>query len=424
MPAQGSPLGRTAHQGQDEFQTRVPSGAPARVPARAGVVVVGGGIVGLSLAYELVRRRVNVLVLEARHVGAGAGGVAAGMLAPGSEADHGTPALFQLAKESQRLYPEWVRGVEAASGLACGFREEGTLFVALSHDDEAEIARLARFQDDFGLAGEWLTAEQARELEPQLSPRVTGVLSLPEDRQVDPQALLAALHRAVEALGGRVVEGARVTGFETVGGRITGVTGVAGAADTADRVGGAGADGAGGRPFEVRCETAVLAAGAWSSQELAWPAEPLGVRPVKGQLLHLSGPELVRHVLRSTRCYLVPRAEGRLVVGATMEEQGFDASPTAGAVMDLLWHARLLVPAIYDLALAEVRVGFRPATRDHQPLIGETGVPGLYAATGHFRHGVLLAPATATLLADELAGGTPSPLLHEFRPEREHALVG
>jgi glycine oxidase len=394
------------------------------------VVVVGGGIVGLSLAYELVRRRVNVLVLEARHVGAGAGGVAAGMLAPGSEADHGTPALFQLAKESQRLYPEWVRGVEAASGLACGFREEGTLFVALSHDDEAEIARLTRFQDDFGVGGEWLTAEQTRELEPQLSPRATGALSLPEDRQVDPQALLAALHRAVEALGGRVVERARVTGFETAGGRIIGVAGVVGAADTADGVGSAsgagaaGADGAGALPFEVRCETAVLAAGAWSSHELAWPAKPLGVRPVKGQVLHLSGPELVRHVLRTPHCYLVPRAGGRLVVGATLEEQGFDASPTAGAVMDLLWHARLLVPAIYDLALAEVRVGFRPATRDHQPVIGETGVPGLYAATGHFRHGVLLAPATATLLADELAGGTPSPLLHEFRPERERAVVG
>jgi len=356
------------------------------------------------------------------------------MLAPGSEADHGTRALFQLARESQRLYPEWVRGVEAASGLACGFREEGTLFVALSHDDEAEIARLTHFQSDFGLGGEWLTAEQARELEPQLSPRVTGALSLPDDRQVDPQALLAALHRAVEALGGRVVEGARVTGFETAGGRVTGVTGVADALGVAEVVGAASAAGVAGasgtsgiagergqseRPFEVRCKAAVLAAGAWSSHDLGWPAEPLGVRPVKGQLLHLSGPELVRHVLRSPHCYLVPRAGGRLVVGATMEEQGFDASPTAGAVMDLLWHARLLVPAVYDLALPEVRVGFRPATRDHQPVIGETGVRGLYAATGHFRHGVLLAPATATLLAEELAGGRPSPLLETFLPERQ-----
>jgi len=150
---------------------------------------------------------------------------------------------------------------------------------------------------------------------------------------------------------------------------------------------------------------------------MTWPAAALGVRPVKGQLLHLQGPDLIQHVVRSPHVYLVPRAGGTLVVGATMEEQGFDASPTAGAVMDLLWNARLVLPGVYDLALADVRVGFRPATRDHEPVIGETEVSGLYVATGHFRHGVLLAPATAMLLADQLAGKGTAPLLAPFAPK-------
>jgi glycine oxidase len=145
---------------------------------------------------------------------------------------------------------------------------------------------------------------------------------------------------------------------------------------------------------------------------------------VKGQLLHLRGPEVARHVLRSPSVYLVPRAGGTLVVGATMEEQGFDANPTAGAVSDLLWAARLLLPDVYDLALADIRVGFRPATRDHEPLIGQSEVPGLFVATGHFRHGVLLAPATALLLADELLGGEASPLVAPFAPQRRVATVG
>jgi glycine oxidase len=405
------------------------------VPARASVVVVGGGIVGLSLAFALVRAGAGVLVLERDRVGAGAGGVAAGMLAPASEAEHVTASLLELAQLSHRLYPEWVRAVEQASGRPCGFRRDGTLLVALSRDDEDEIARLVAFQEHVGLsgaaggAGAWLTPDQVHALEPNVSPRATGALHLPLDYQVDPQAMLVALERAVTALGGRIVTGARVTGFETAGGRLQQVVGRldgAGAAVTAASGTAGGRDGGqegqadrAGRDFAVECEAAVLAAGAWSGVDVAWPADTLGIRPVKGQLLHLSGPDLIRHVVRTPDVYLVPREGGRLVVGATMEEQGFDAAPTAGAVMDLLWNARRVLPGTYEMALADVRVGFRPATRDHLPLIGATRVPGLYVATGHFRHGVLLAPATATLLADLLTGGAHSPLLEPFRPDRE-----
>ena len=383
-------------------------GVERRAPPSTAVAIAGGGVIGLSLAYELARRGQEVVVLERHHAGAGAGGVAAGMLAPASEAEHASDALVRLAQDSLRLYPEWVRGVQAASGLDCGLRREGTLLVALGQDDESELARIARFQDRYDVPTVWLTAQQVLDREPQLSPRVTGGLHAPDDWQVDPQSMLRALAQAVVRLGGHVVEGATVDGFHRAGGRLAHVSGTYAAGDAATATS--------GEPFTLRCQAAVLAAGAWSGLEMHWPAGPLGVRPVKGQLLHLRGPELIAHVVRTPQVYLVPRAGGTLVVGATMEEMGFDGEPTAGATMDLLWSARLALPGVYDLALADVRVGFRPATRDHEPLIGETSVPGLFVATGHFRHGVLLAPATAVLLAEQLTGGSPAPALAPFAP--------
>jgi glycine oxidase len=234
--------------------------------------------------------------------------------------------------------------------------------------------------------------------------------------------MLRALAGGVRALGGRVVTHARVGGVETRAGRLAEVRGHVEGPVVPDADGPAGPLADGGE-FAVRCERAVLAAGAWSASDIAWPASPIAVRPVKGQVVRLRGPVLLRHVVRAPEAYLVPRRGGELVVGATMEEQGFDAAATAGAAMDLLWRARLAVPATYDLELVEMNVGFRPATRDHLPLIGQTEVPGLYVATGHFRHGVLLAPATALLMADLLIEGRDNPLLEAFRPSaaREHA---
>jgi glycine oxidase len=381
-------------------------------PQQATVVIVGAGIIGLSLAFELARRGEEVVVLERSRPGAGASSVAAGMLAPAAEAEHEDPDLLHLAQESLRRYPEFVRAIEERSGRSCELRHEGTLLVALNRDDEDELERLAAFQRRLGLACAPLTAEQARAREPQLSPRVTAALHAPHDHQVDPAAMVAALEAAVRALGGTVVTGFEVTGFETQGGRLAAVVGCR-------QAGGEAGSHATEEPTGVRCRVAVLAAGAWSSFGIAWPAEPFTVRPVKGQLVHLQGPELLQHVVRTPHVYLVPRRGGRLVIGATMEEMGFDATPTAGAVMDLLWQARLVVPAIYDLGLAEVKVGFRPATRDHRPLIGPAGVPGLYLATGHFRHGVLLAPATAMLLAEAITTGALPPLIAPFSPARQ-----
>lgn len=363
-------------------------------------VVAGGGVIGLAVAFELARRRVPVLVLD-RDRGSGAARAAAGMLAAAGEAEHETPELVELMLASQRAYPSFVRDVEHSSGIPCGLRMDGTLIVALGRDDEEELHHLRRAQERLRLRSHWLSGEEARDREPHLSPRVTAALLAEDDHQVDPRALLAALTQAVTALGGTVVSGMRVTGFETEAGRLRTVR--------------AEQD---SQPVGIHCHVAVLAAGAWSGADLQWPAEPVPIRPVKGQVVRLRGPALLRRVVRGPRVYLVPRESGELVVGATMEDVGFDPTPTAGAVMDLLWNARLLVPAIYDLELAEVAVGFRPASRDHLPIIGPTAVPGLYVATGHFRHGILLAPATASLLADLIVEGQISPLLKPFLPGR------
>jgi glycine oxidase len=174
---------------------------------------------------------------------------------------------------------------------------------------------------------------------------------------------------------------------------------------------------AGGKAVRVACDVAVLAAGVWSGDVKA-PLPPLGLRPVKGQLVRLAGPEVLRHVVRSPDVYLVPRRGGELLVGATMEEQGLDALPTAGAVLDLLRESWRILPGLYDLALTELSVGFRPVVRDHRPVIGAAATRGLYVATGHFRNGVLLAPATAHYLAEWIVEGVPPPALVPFGVER------
>jgi glycine oxidase len=254
------------------------------------------------VAFELARRKVDVLVLERCRVGAGAAGVAAGMLAPTSEAEDENPDLVRLALESQRLYPEFVQAVQRASGLVCGYRREGTLLVALSRDDDDELARLRGFQERLGFSATWLDPGQVRELEPELSPRITRALFAPHDHQVDPRALLAALEGAVKALGGRVIPNARVSEFETHGGQLCRVVGHITPAVPDPATGPSASAQAAqypGQAFAVRCQSAVLAAGAWSSRDLTWPAAPLGVRPVKGQLVRLRGPELLRRVVRA-----------------------------------------------------------------------------------------------------------------------------
>ena len=370
-------------------------------PDRAEIVIVGAGVIGLAVAFELRRHGRSVLVLEREHVGAGATWASAGMLAPVSEAKAEDPPMVELALESHRRYPEFVQAVEAASGLPCGFRREGTLVVALGRDEEEELQHLREAQQSRGLRSIPLTADEVFRRESHLSGWVTGGLLAAEDYQVDPRLLVTALSAGVRKQCGVVVEGASVEALEAEGGRLRRVSGRCGE-----------------RAFSVECDAAIIAAGAWSSTDIDSPVSGLGVRPVKGQIARIQGPGLIRHVIRSPEVYLVGRGGGEIVVGATTEEMGFDRTPTAGALMDLLRRAWHILPGLYDCAFSEFSVGLRPAARDNMPLIGATDVDGVFVATGHYRHGILLTPATAMLMADLVANGRESPLMTPFGTRR------
>lgn len=368
----------------------------------ADVVVMGGGIIGLSVAYEAIRAGYRVIVLERERVGAGAGRVAAGMVALAMEAAEVRDRHFaDLAAESCRLYPEFVRAIEADSDRPCGYRTEGSLLVALHQDHQAELERTRALQKALGIEAQRLGRTDVLQREPGLSPRVTGGLFMANDYQVDPRALCEALALAIVRRGGSVVPGANVTEIAT--------------------------DGRGNSKVSYECEgvrtlaraqIVVVAAGSWSNELLALAGEKLPLRPVKGQTLRLRGEALIRHVVRTPDVYLVPRANGELVVGATTEDQGFDHRPMAGAVLDLLLAAWRVLPGIYDLEVTELSVGFRPALRDNLPAIGPSKTKGLFVATGHYRHGVLLAPATARLLVQWLQTCRIPLLLEPFGLDR------
>ena len=371
----------------------------------AETVIVGGGIIGLSLAFELLARGqpVRVLLSEA-HPGM-ATMTAAGMLAPVSEADVEHPDLVPLALDSLARYPAFVARVEDVSGLACGYRQEGLLWIGLHRDHRAEIDHLQTFMAERGLTAERLDARSLRRLEPHLSPRVVTGCRVPGDHQVDPRALRNALLVAIERLGGALQPEAHACGAEVAHGRLSGLH-----IEHPD-----------GTRSMLPCESAVLANGAWLGGEFEACLPDCGMRPVKGQVLRLRGAPLLQHVVRTPDVYLVPRADGRLIVGASSEEMGFDTRATTGATYDLLRHAIDVLPEVAELELEEVSVGLRPATSDHLPVIGATQISGLYLNGGHFRNGVLLAPGSAWHLAEALVTGTPGPMLAPFHPRRfEH----
>jgi glycine oxidase len=338
------------------------------------VLIVGGGMVGLAVAHRAAQRGAAVTVLDAGLPGAYH--VAAGMLAPVTEAEHGDEDVLRLHLESAERYPAF------AAELGVPLHEAGTLAVARDRDEAEELDRLHAFRRRLGLAVDRLRPSEARRREPALAPTVRLALDVPGDRSVDPRALVAALRERVRPrtarVGALLTEGDRATGVRLDDGEI------------------------------VRAGRVVLAAGAWLS-ELAGLPEParVPVRPVKGQVLRLrdpNGPGLVERSIRTRHAYLVPRADGRYVLGATMEERGWDAAVTAGGVFDLLRDLSEVVPGLLELELEESLAGFRPATPDNAPALGPGALDGLVWATGHFRNGVLLAPVTADLVAGVLAG--------------------
>ena len=352
-------------------------------------VIVGGGVIGLACAWRATRRGARVAVVERAQPPAGATRVAAGMLAPVGELAFGEPELLKMNLAAAELYPDFVAELERASGVSTGYRRDGALHVALDRDEAAELRRVHELQRSLGLGAEWLPPRRCRELEPGLTPSFNGGVHAPEEGSIDPRALSAALlaalsfEQGVEVLTGSGVEAALFDG---------------------ERIGGVRTEGG----EELRAGAVVLAAGAWSGQAQWLPerARP-PVRPVKGQILELrarEGVPVCRRIVASERVYLVPRPDGRLIAGATVEEQGFDTAVTAGGVHELLREAYRLLPEVAEMELIEATAGLRPGTPDNLPRIGPSGVGGLLWATGHYRNGILLAPLAANLLVEQLEG--------------------
>jgi glycine oxidase len=367
----------------------------------ADVIVTGAGAIGLSIAWRL-SREFRVLLVDPAP-GSGASDVAAGMLAPVTELTYGEEALSRLTLASAAAYPAFVEELQAATGMVVGYRQCGTLTVALDRDDLAAVDDMHEFLRARGMRVERLTSHEARRREPLLAPDVHGALLVPGDHQVDPRLLVAALRRACELRGVSEIH-APVAKLALEGGRTAGVF--------LD-------DGT-----ELRANRVVIAAGVHSARIVAG-VEDIPLRPVKGQLLSLRTPDgtpllqsIVRGLAHGFAVYLVSRADGRVIVGATVEERGFDTSVTAEAVYTLLRDARRLVPGVSELELLECRAALRPGTPDNAPILGAATTPGLFWATGHYRNGILLAPITADATLALLVHGEMPEIATPFESAR------
>lgn len=377
----------------------------ARPRTDLDAVIVGAGLIGLATAWRAAQRGLRVALADPEP-GAGASHAAAGMLAPATEAHYGEERLLRLNLASAARYPEFVAELEDVAGTPTGYSAHGTIAVAFDSGDRAVLADLAAFHQRLGLASEPLTGRECREREPLLSPDVQSGLLVADDHQVDNRLLVAALLTAIarehvplhrERVAELVVEHGQATGVRLANGHT------------------------------LHADHVVLAAGCRSTSIPGLPSGVLPpIRPVKGQILRLSVPSssapflnrAVRGVVRGRQVYLVPREHGELVVGATVEEQGFDDQVTAGGVYELLRAAHGLVPGVGELPLIEVRAGLRPGSPDNAPILGPTDLPGLIAATGHFRNGVLLTPITADAIAETLATGKLPEAAHGFEADR------
>jgi len=397
--------GRRRGHGIDETDVAETVGAIDDVAV--DVVVVGAGVIGLVSAWRLAQRGASVVVVDPEP-GSGATGVAAGMLAPVTEARLGEEPLLRLNLASWTRWPAFAEEVAAAAGRPTGYRADGTLMVALDADDRAVLDDLAARHRVMGLEATELRGRDARGLEPGLSPRVRAGLLAASEYSVDPAALGEALMAAATAAGARLVRATvahvLTEGDDNAGGSGSRLTGVA--------VRGVGDARGGGPVTEIHARTVVLAAGCRSGTLAGLPDHVRPpVRPVKGQIMTLRQPvddplvtRTVRGIVQGSSIYLVPRDDGRVVVGATVEERGWDTTPTAGGGYELLRDALALVPGLDDAELVAVRAGLRPGSPDDLPMIGPSGIDGLVVATGHHRNGILLTPVTGDAVAAVVAG--------------------
>jgi len=368
------------------------------------VAIIGAGVIGLGIGWRLAKAGAAVDIFERAEAGRGASWAAAGMLAADLEAEPSEQRLHALNRESVGRWPAFAEELEAAAGFDVELRREGTLAVALTADEADQLRHQSEYQRWLGIELEWLSAAELRRREPRLAPGIVAAAFSPRDLQVNNRRLVAALETAFRRAGGRLHRQTPISAVILTNGRATGVL--------VDR--------------EVHgADTVVLAAGAWSREIGGIPREVLPpVRPIKGQMLALHmtpDAPLIRHVIWAPGVYMVPRRHGTLILGATVEERGFDTSLTAGAMLSLLHAAWRALPDIAELAVSETWTGFRPGSPDDAPILGPSAIEGLILATGHHRNGILLMPISADEICRCVLTGEVSAIIRPFGAERFQA---
>jgi glycine oxidase len=369
----------------------------------ADVAIVGGGVMGCAVALRLAQRGIAVTVIERGIPGAEASSAAAGMLAPQMEAD-GPGPMLELGLRSRALYPALAAELQVMTGIDIGYVKSGVLAVALTEDDERALTARRIWQTARGMRLEALSGAAARQREPALGPEARMALLFADDAQVNPRALARAFSQAAAAAGARFLEGRYVRGVRIEAGAVTGVD----------------LDG-----DSLAAPTVVVAAGSWSGLVEGAGVPPSVVRPARGQLVAIeTRPPLFHHVLSvHGRGYLVPRRDGTVIAGSTVEMVGFRKEVTVGGLAEILGLARTLVPALQDAPVVGTWSNFRPYTQDHLPVLGSTPVKGLVLATGHYRNGILLSPVTAQAIADLVATGSSGIDLRPFSIDRFGSLL-
>jgi glycine oxidase len=365
----------------------------------ADVVIIGGGVIGLTIARALAQRGVrDVMLIERGRPGAEASWAAGGILAPQVEVDH-QDEFFQLACASRDLYPQFAGSLKEETGVDVELDTTGTLCLGFTRPDEEELRRRHQWQTGQGLQVEWLTGDEARRLEPCVAANVRCALRFPRDVQVENRRLVEALVRANEELGVQLVINTAVTALGIKDERVCGVETSAGF---------------------VAAPIVVVAAGAWSSLIDSPSLPSIQIEPVRGQMLCFSAdPNIGRHVIYSPRGYLVPRRDGRVLAGSTVEQVGFDKRVTDDGVSTIKSMALEIAPAIAGLPIIDSWAGFRPRAPDDLPVLGPCAeIGGLLYATGHYRNGILLAPITGLVIADAIVDGLMPESLKTFSPNR------
>ncbi len=366
-------------------------------PNSADVLIIGGGIIGCSIAWRLAQAGMRVTVLDRSDPGSEASSAAAGMLAPLGEMV--TPRTFSdLCVASLGLYPRFAPEIEESSGHSTGYRSDGSLLVALNEELEEELAEVHRTQTGLGFTVHPLTAKEVHGREVGLSPAIRSGLFIPGDHWIDNERLMRALVIACRRAGVRLESGVAVQKFHTEGRNIAGV--VAG-------------NGAG-----FAAKTYILTAGCWSGEVAAGLGVHVPIVPCCGQMMEFEAPRELPFVVRTGIHYLVPRPERRVLLGTTSEYTGFEKAVTAKGLLSILEGTLRLAPQISEFRFRRAWAGLRPDTADHLPILGYGEFENLVFATGHFRNGILLAPVTAEIVTDLILKGSTSRPIEIYRPTR------